>query len=60
MGENSKVSLDDKTNTFHIEKQAALIAIKEGKESWKFIEKQETASLVQAKLLPAQIIEKLK
>ena len=60
MGVNSKVSLDDKTNTFHIEKQAALIAIKEGKESWKFIEKQQTASLVQAKLLPAQIIEKLK
>ena len=60
MGENSKVSLDDKTNTFHIEKQAVLIAIKEGKESWKFIEKVQTAPLVQAKLLPAQIIEKLK
>jgi len=27
MGENSKVSLDDKTNTFHIEKQAVFIAI---------------------------------
>jgi len=60
MGANSKVSLDDKTNTFQIEKQAELIAIKDGKESWKFIEKQQSASLIQAKLLPAQIVEKLK
>jgi hypothetical protein len=60
MGAKSKVSLDDKTNTFHIEKQSELIAIKEGKESWKFIEKKQTASLIEHKLLPAQIIEKLK
>ncbi|MCF6244473.1 MAG: hypothetical protein L3J43_05500 [Sulfurovum sp.] len=60
MGPKSKVSLDDKTNTFHIEKESELIAIKEGKESWKFIEKTQVDSLVQAKLLPAQIIEKLK
>ncbi len=60
MGANAKVSLDDKTNTFHIEKEAALIAIKEGTDSWKFIEKKQSASLVQAKLLPAQIVEKLK
>jgi len=60
MGANSKVSVDDKTSTFHIEKEAALIAIKEGTDSWKFIEKKQSASLVQAKLLPAQIVEKLK
>jgi len=33
------------------------LLFKEAKESWKFIEKLQTASLVQAKLLPAQIME---
>jgi len=59
LGEKSKIVFDEKTNTFIIDKESKMIAIKEGSTGWKFLE-EEKASLLKDKIFPKSLLEKLK
>jgi len=58
MGDSASIKLDSNKSVIHIIKDSELIAIKEPKSNWKFINK--TKALAMPKMLPSDVVSKLK
>jgi hypothetical protein len=59
MGENAEITLNNRKHIFTVKKQSQIIAIKEGKEGWKFVGYEQAKKYASKRVIPESIMRNI-